>query len=269
MHRINKFKRVLLGLIISILLKNAAFGDSVTPDLKFGLNGRTHPVGAQIASTGGFGVPLWGDPSTWKYGYIRAAANLATSVVVNRAGIEMQVYPISILGFSAGYDSGVRNFVPKYLDCSIFQCNGRVDRKYLKGTVILASHGVIFSMLTRFEELRAFGATKDFFDEMSLLHGKSTGERVLTYNPALLYTLNEAYKVGFTSLYSRALDSGGYSHLYGPIVTWSDCKNWNVIGGVGLNESVLVQSGIAAFFSIQYTILPSISIQDMAIRVRN
>ena len=240
-------------------------------DLKVGFNMRTYPIGAQFTGTLGGNFKLWGDSGNWKYGYLRGAVNLATSAVVNRAGLELQFFPISILGVSAGYDWGTRNYTPKYLNCTVFECNGRVDRRYLKLNAVAAYHGVIFSGLVRYEELKAFHTPKPFFDEMTLLVGKNSGERIVTYNPAVLYTLDETWKVGATSLYSHAIDTGDYSHLYGPVVNWTMANSaneprWNAIGGVGLNRSPVVQSGWAAFAVVQYTFEPSLGIADMALR---
>ena len=239
---------------------------SLVPDLKFGFNSRTYPVGAQIAATPGLGLTLWGDTTTWKYGYVRAVANLATSVVVNRAGIEFQLYPISLLGLSAGFDSGVRNFTPKYLDCSTYQCNGIINRKFLKVNAVGAYRGFVFSVMGRYEELKAIDSEKPFFDEMSLLTGNPVGEHVFTLNPALLYVLNDTYRIGFTSLYSHAIDADHYSHLYGPIGVWNIEPSLSFIGGLGLNRSPVVQSGFTAFFVLQYTFKAGLGIVDLSQR---
>lgn len=238
-------------------------------DLKLGLNGRTYPIGAQVIATGGYNFRLWGDTTTWKYGYARLALNAATSAVVNRIGGEVQFFPISILGISAGYDWGVRNITMKFLNCQMFECNGRIDRKYLKANAVAAYKGVIVSFMARYENLRAPVAHKPFFDEVTLLVGRASGEDTITLNPALLYTLNDRWKVGATSLYSRAIDTGGgYTHMYGPIVNWG-LDRWNVIAGAGLNRSPVVHSGYAAFFTMSYALSPSLAIQELQMRFKN
>jgi hypothetical protein len=281
-HYVNKgfmnLKKTLLKPIFAVLItfyamaatSHAKAFDETLWDLKVGLNARTYPIGAQAIGTGGWNGKLWGDSNTWKYGYVRAALNLATSAVVNRVGGEVQFFPISILGVSAGYDWGTRNITMKFLDCNQFECNGRMDRKFLKINAVGAYQGVIFSFMARYENLRAPVAHKPFFDEVTLLTGRSDGENTITLNPALLYTLNETWKVGFTSLYSRAIDTGGdgYTHLYGPIANWTE-REWSIIGGVGLNRSPVVQSGYAAFFVLSYAFQPSLAISEMSMRFRN
>ncbi len=253
-------------LVLMMLGGSTAQAAETLTDLRLGFNARTYPIGAQIVAFPGIGVPLWGDTTTWKYGYARLGVNLATSLVVNRAGIEFQVNPISILGLSVGYDSGVRNITPKFLDCGLYECNHRIDRKYAKFTLVGASHGVILSVLGKYEELRAYGSQKPFFDEMTLLVGRSAGENIITWNPALLYIINDRWKVGATSLYSHALDTGDFSHLYGPIGNYTVNSKFNILGGMGLNRSPVVHSGWAGFFLLQYTLAPSLSVIDLPLR---
>lgn len=260
-----KLGRILLFLV---LIMNQTFSSAadLVSDLKLGFNARTYPIGAQVVASPGLATALWGDTQTWKYGYARLGLNLATSLVVNRAGIEFQLSPISILNLSLGYDTGVRNITPKYLDCGTYECNHRIDRKYAKLLMLGASHGIILSVMGRFEELRAYGSFKPFFDEMTLLVGNSSGEDIMTWNEALLGVIDENWKVGVTSLYSHAITSGDYSHLYGPITNYTLSARMNVIGGLGLNRSPVVHSGFAAFFVLQYTLKPSLSVVDLPLR---
>lgn len=214
----------------------------------------------------GVAYPLWGDAETWKYGYVRAGLNLMTSAVVNRAGIEFQVFPVSIAGITVGYDTGVRNFVPKWLDCNLYECTGRVDRKHIRLNLVAAYAGFSMMVITRYEELRGFGSSKPVFDETTLLLGRRSGENVFTLNPAILYKVGEHTSVGFASLYSRAIDTGGYSHLYGPVVNLNPQPKFNALIGAGLNSSPVAHSAMCGFFLLQYNVKPSLSVVDLALR---
>jgi len=239
----------------------------IHPDFKMSLNGRTYPVGAQIAVLPGASKLLWGDSNDWKYGYVRLGLNLFTSAVVNRAGVEFQVFPISILGVSAGYDSGVRNFVPKWLDCGMYACTGRVDRRYVRLNLFGAVKKVSFSLMAKFEELKGFQTVnKPLFDEMSLLAVRMTGENTITYSPAVLYRLDDKTQVGFASLYARSLTTPGYSHLYGPVVNWNPEPKLNALMGFGLNSGPVAHSALCGFFMLSYNFLPSLAVTDLALR---
>lgn len=268
-HNVNViFKQQLIILFSLFFLGNQAFAQSsVQTDYRVGLNGRTYPIGAQIVGTFGLGKSIWGDTKTWKYGYIRGGANLMTSAVVNRAGIELQLFPISILGFTVGYDTGVRNFIPRWLDCDLYECTGRVDRKHARLNLVAAYSGFSLLFFARYEELRGFNSSnKLVFDETTLLLGNRSGENIFTMSPALLYKVGENTHVGMVSLYSRALDTGGYSHLYGPVVSHNTSPKFNTLIGLGLNSSPVVHSGFCGFFMFQYNMKPSLSVVDMNLR---
>ena len=237
------------------------------PDLKLGFNGRSYPVGAQIVGNLGANYRLWGDSQTWKYGYLRGGLNLMTSVVVNRAGLEFSLFPVSIVGITVGYDTGARNYVPKFLDCNLYECTGRVDRKRVSISAIAAYEDFSMMMLIKYEELRGFGsATKPVYDETTLLIGQRSGEAVFTLNPILLYRTSERTNIGVTSLYSHAIDTGGYSNLYGPLMTYTPKAKMNVVVGLGLNSSPVVQSGLCGFMMFHYNIISSLSVMELADR---
>ena len=252
-----------------MICRGAAFAADPVPDLKAGLLGRSYPVGAQVTGAAGIGVPLWGDTTRWKYGYARLALNGATSVVVNRIGVEAQVFPVSILGFSAGYDLGVRHFRPRFIDCAVLECEGRVDRAFVRSQLFFALAGVMLNLNVRYEGLHSYGSGRPFFDELTLLRGRNSGEALLQYNPVLLYSLNDAWRVGGISFYTRALDSGGYSHLYGPLAVWSGPDRLSVAGGIGMNESVVVHPAVTVFFTVQMMIEPSLGVADLRLRKRS
>lgn len=263
------FKQLFIIVYALFLAGNVAIAEQqISPDFKLGFNGRTYPIGVQLMGNAGLGYPIWGDTDTWKYGYVRAGLNIMTSAVVNRAGIELQVFPISIFGVTAGYDTGVRNFVPKWLNCDLYECVGRVDRKFLRVNAAAAYEDFSMMLMSRYEELRGFGATpKLVFDETTLVVGRPNGENIFTLNPALLYRIDDSMGVGFASLYSHAIDTGGYSHLYGPIVNLTTSPKFSMILGAGLNSSPIVHSGFCGFFLLQYNVKPSLSVMDLKARL--
>jgi len=264
-HHVNQFFTLMLfGIFI---VNSYGYCSDFQPDLKVGINGRTYPIGAQIVGNLGVSYPLWGDTGAWKYGYVRGGINLMTSGVVNRAGLELQVFPISILGISAGYDTGVRNFIPKWLDCDRYECVGRVDRKNVRVNLVAAYSGFSFGFLARYEEFKSFASSsKLVYDETTLLVGQHSGENVFTMNPVVLYQVADRMSVGFMSLYSHAIDTGGSSNLYGPVMTYAPEPKLNILAGVGLDASPIVNSAISGFFVLQYNIKPSMSVMDLALR---
>jgi hypothetical protein len=255
-------------LVFWIIFVDTAVAADLVPDLRVAINGRSYPIGVQAVGSASVGVPIWGRTDTWRYGYARISLNAATSVVVNRVGLEAQFFPISILGIAAGFDSGVRNFVPRFLDCSAYECEGRVDRTYLRAQFLAAAKGVILLLNARSEVLHSYRSGRPFFDEMTLLRGRNHGESILSLNPVLLYRFDPVWSAGGVWFYSRALDSGGAAHLAGPVISYSEQTGFNLTAGIGVNQSVLVHPAMAFFFSAQWNLEPSLQVNDLPLRTR-
>ncbi len=243
-----------------------------TFDQKVSLVGRSYPIGIQAWYTGGLDFLSWGDPHTWKYGYFRAALNAASSGVVDRIGFEFQYFPLSIIGLSAGYDWGGRWYQPHFIDCSVYDCQGRLDSAYLKLQFAAAAHSLIVSGFIKYEELKHIGGLPQFYDESTLLPGQSRGEDVLTTNPTLLYSLSDRLNLGMTLLYSHGITSQSFSSLWGPVAQYHFGKdapgvaNSQVVFGLGEDQSTLVSPGFTLFAVWTMVIDPSLSIVDLKMR---
>ena len=259
-------------LITAVLPSEAA---SWIRDQKLAAMGRSYPIGAQAAYTLGYSTRIWGvgeseiersGKDSWKYGYVRAAFNGTSSVVINRAGLEFQFFPISIFGISAGYDVGLRWFSPPWADCVAFDCRGRVDRPYVRAQFVAAVSKVAFSMQARLDRLRSFGGNPFFFDEMTLITGNRRGETILTLNPTLLFQLDDRWRVGGISLYTKSDQTQEYSHLYGPIAHVTFTPRQQLVAGFGSIGSSRVQPALGVFGFWSWTIEPSQAITDLKLR---
>ena len=135
-----------------------------------------------------------------------------------------------------------------------------------KAQLVAAYKGFVVNVMGRYEELRAPDGFRPFFDEVTLLSGRFSGQPVFTLNPALLYTLDETWKLGATTLLSRSIGTEDFSNLWGPIASFQAKPEVSILGGIGLNRSPFVQSGWSAFLVIQYTLKASLSIIDLPLR---
>lgn len=240
-------------------------------DSRLAVVGRTYPAGAMLVGNLGVGKRIWGTqekegPKAWQYGYIRGVLNGATSFVVNRIGPEIQFFPISIFGLSVGHDWGVRWFRPKWASCNEIECWGRIDRTYVRLQTMAAVKNVVISFNSRLERSRTFGVKSFLFDEMTVMSGLASGERILTLNPAILYRIKPKIAVGYTSILARAIDSGNSSHLFGPIVQIQKNLHSSWVVGLGQNRSNLVHPAFSGFFMYHYTFNPGEPIVDLPLK---
>jgi hypothetical protein len=93
-------------------------------DLNYGVQGRSLPsFGAELYADGGYGQLLWGKKENNKdflFGLVRPALGASTSAVINSAKAELEIYPISILGFVAGRQIIHSNFDFPFFDCLVY-----------------------------------------------------------------------------------------------------------------------------------------------------
>jgi hypothetical protein len=110
-------------------------------DLMGGLQGRTLPsFGAEIYAEAGYNKLLWGkkkEKKDFKYGLIRPSVGASTSGVINSFKAEIEFFPISILGFSAGRQIIHSNFNFPFFDCSQISCTGQFERNFIESKMVL------------------------------------------------------------------------------------------------------------------------------------
>ncbi len=114
-------------------------------DLNYGVQGRSLPsFGAELYADGGYGQLLWGKKENNKdflFGLIRPALGASTSAVINSAKAELEIYPISILGFVAGRQIIHSNFDFPFFNCEEVTCRGTYERNYIESKMVLGFKG--------------------------------------------------------------------------------------------------------------------------------
>jgi hypothetical protein len=116
-------------------------------DLSYGVQGRTLPaLGAELYADTGFNQLLWGKKENSKdvlYGLIRPSIGGSTSAVVNAFKAEVEVFPISFLGFAVGRQYQNSNFEFPFFDCERVTCKGEYQRNYIESKMVLGYAGWI------------------------------------------------------------------------------------------------------------------------------
>ncbi len=116
-------------------------------DLNYGAQGRTLPaLGAEAFTESGYNQLLWGEKKEskdFKYGLIRPSIGTSTSAVINSFKAELEVFPISFIGFAAGRQYVHSNFDFNFLDCDEVNCQGEFKRDYVESKMALGHAGWI------------------------------------------------------------------------------------------------------------------------------
>jgi hypothetical protein len=116
-------------------------------DLNMGLQGRTVPgIGAELYADSGYNLLLWGRKKRSRdvlYGLIRPSFSLSTSGVINSAKAELEVFPISFLGISAGRQYSYANFDFPFFNCEEISCHGEFTRDWVTSKMAMGAKGYI------------------------------------------------------------------------------------------------------------------------------
>jgi hypothetical protein len=116
-------------------------------DLSAGIQGRTLPsVGGELYLESGYNQIIWGKRKSSKdvlFGLIRPSLGLSTSGVINVAKAELEFFPISFIGITAGRQYIHSNFEFPFFNCEAVTCKGEFERNYVEGKMILGLKGWI------------------------------------------------------------------------------------------------------------------------------
>ena len=206
---------VLVGLMASSYAAHAGWsGDGLVAY-------RSLPQGAAVQADPGFEYRLWGAKNSaadFEYGYIRLAAPASTSLVVNRIGAQIEIFPISIMGLVVGQSYSSRSVDLDTLPCDQVDCHGRLAKTYFRFHLV-GAYGDLFFRPEWSIENQNFSRETVYGDEGSNLVGTTGGDVLVKSEVLVGYALAPDWKVAF--LAARA-------HMQN--VKPSENKFWGVIG---------------------------------------
>lgn len=158
---------------------------------------RTYPVALSFIGTMGYGLKLWGSDSGPLYGYTRAAVYAQTSGVINGFGGQLEVFPVSFLGFYAGSKLIKRSTddLGSY-NCTTIICNGSVKRSYFGSKLGLAGGGLYLFLDGKIEDVEVKDRIGNFAEETGTLIGKSGGDKLTQLTSIFGYDLTSSLSFG-------------------------------------------------------------------------
>lgn len=187
---------------------------------------RSYPAGAMLTAQGGWSHKLWGtsheEPGLWKYGYLRPWLQLQSIGVTSRAAAEIEVFPVSVLGFAAG--SALSNRTTDRVDdfnCEWVRCDGGLSRDYLRSIAILGAGRWVLVGQARYDRFYSNDA-RPFREELSALVAKSGSDDLRTLGAALTYKLNENWRAGVLTSAQEFIASGSRNESLLGLGQWSD-----------------------------------------------
>lgn len=181
-----------MKVLILILLMTSSFAKT-----DYFLQGslRSYPLGTAVNAELGEGYKFYDQDKVF-YGYVRAAVNLQSSVLVNYAQAQVEFFPVSFLGFYYGKSYGKRSSKKlQGFDCDEIECETDMSKNYFGVNLALAFKGIKFVNFYKRSSLDSKQENKYFAEEFSNLVGINK-DILITHTSLLGYDLNENQMLG-------------------------------------------------------------------------
>lgn len=231
-------------------------------DLNYGMQGRTLPaLGAEIYGNAGYNQKLWGKKETPKdvlYGLVRPSLSAATSAVMNSVKGEIEIFPISFLGFAAGREFQYSNFEFNFFDCQEVTCRGEYTRNYVESKMVLGYKGVVVMGNYKVDTLRGPNRDRPMADWRNVLIGEP-GEEVQIDKKLMIGYLFAPHMVGVLIENTRFEGSHQRKESFAGIyqLRVKDTSYMMGVGGFHTDEQPM---GFQFYFRIHHVALPSLKL---------
>ncbi len=217
-------KRITLILFAALAFRS--FG-AVEFNQKVEVLARSFPIGAFSKFSLEAINPLWGKrdhPKDITYGFYGAQAEFRTSAVVNYVSGKAFIYPLPILGFFAGKESGVKQIKNiDTFDCTKAVCEGKIHREFAGIRLALGFKDVFFISENKWSNVKANDDSLQFVDEITTLLGSPGEDQTFVSLNILGTQLSENQRAGLLFISNKMkknasnskMLNGFYEHRFG------------------------------------------------------
>lgn len=231
-------------------------------DLNYGVQGRTLPgIGAELYADSGYGQLLWGkkeNPKDVLYGLIRPSLGVSTSAVVNNAKAEIEIFPISFIGFAVGRQYQNSNFEFPFFDCNAVTCKGEYQRNYVESKMVLGFKGWIVLGNYKVDTLLSPDEDVPMADWRNVIVGEP-GEEVQIDKKLMVGKMFSNKMVGVLIENTRFEGSGERKESFVGLYQVQQ-KDTSYMMGVGGFHTDQQPMGFQFYFRIHHVALPSLKL---------
>lgn len=170
------------------------------PDYSASIGGRTTPIGLNIKGVGGYGLYVWGDPSTPFYGYLRPSVAFSASTILGGTA-SIDFYPVSFFGVTAGRSYSNRLADLPGLDCAVADCRGWLNDTFVQARLLGKYESIVGSLsFVRKTYDDNDDQTKSFGEATHVVKLAAKNEQSDTWLAILGYAWDEELKIGVSAL---------------------------------------------------------------------
>lgn len=248
---------LLLGILFSSFSAFAQF------DLLAGVQGRTLPsLGAEVYADAGYSKVLWGERKVGDknvlFGLIRPAIGGSSSAVINNLKMEVEIFPISFIGFVFGRQYIHSNYDFPFFDCDQVNCQGNYTRNYVETKMALGAAGWVTLLSYRYDTLRAPNNRRPIADWRNVIIGEP-GEEVQIERKALLGKIHGLHMFGVLAENVRFEGSGEFKESYAAVYQYKPEAVAYMIGA-GPFRTSREPMGLIFYFRVNANLIPSVKL---------
>ncbi len=242
----------MLKLILIILLSiSSLYAEGL--DYSANIGTRSLPFGGAAIGDIGFSKLFWDktDQSFYKFGYLRPAFKFKTSAVVNRPEVYLDIFPISIFGFTVGHQQTFRSIDLNGFDCVKVQCKGRISSTYARAQIFAGGSNWFATVMSNISFQYSDNKSKPFADETATLIGNGRIEKLWSSDFVLGTKTSKSTSTGYFGSTDRMLVSKQANNLHS-IFFKKNFENWNWMVGVGFYQSTLHTRDVTAYLAFKW-----------------
>jgi hypothetical protein len=227
------------------------------------------PLGGGLTGTLGYGYLWWGEKykggnendTTWKYGFIRPNLRAYTGLFVNRFETRLDVYPISIAGFTIGQAVAHRSQNNDDYNCGAISCLDILTRYFVETKFVAGTKDFFLFYGFRVDMLHSSDPHKDgFADEGSGLRGMGKQDWLLE-NSVIVGTHGfKPFNGGIDFNYTGMENTHQWSRTLSAFGNYEFNKTWSLRGKVGLRKLSIKDQEFIVGLSLNYTGMPSLEL---------
>ncbi len=236
-------------------------------DLQLEAVTRSYPLSGSLTSELGYGIPIWGSPSTgnttsrspW-YGYIRPSLKLATAGTYNAGQVSIDLFPLSFIGIKAGVGAWQTTDDYKAFDCTQIQCKGKFNHQFIEAKVGFVAGPLFLLARGKIEDFQQSPLQQNDFIEPTLgMVAEKEGDRVRSATGILGGNINDRWSLAALWSEGTMEKRKGFSRTQMLTVNWK-ADSVTILLGAGAFESSEKSQGATFAGLLRWEIWPSIEL---------
>lgn len=247
--------------IVALLL---CFTISALAHVEYGFDAvyRSYPLSASLMAKLGYGLRLWGSEAGESplYGYIKPEIRYVSAGTYNSGSIRLKIFPISVLGVTAGAEAIANHDRYRAYDCVTYNCQGKFTQTFIEGTVALGWRAWFLLSKAGIEDMKqGRGQGLDFIIPAYGLVARADGDRLKYVVGVTGLKLNDSWTLAYSYIWAGMQEIAGQSQAHLGLINYHLGEFKIAVGG-GVFHSEIKDKEATAVVRLQWAPTDSVEL---------